>query len=491
MSTATFCSCPICGKPLPLGSAGESEAAACGYCGLKVRIQALYGSASPAAFPPAGPVLMPAPAAGAAGGKPDAVPPVAGPAAQAQAQVVATAGAGPSTASAASEPPLPMAGRPQSEESRGESAAAGAPEASAAPARTCPLRAFPLGRSSDAALVGFARACIQEQGWPCQAWEGRDAFATEARLPGTEGGAEEVCNVTVSASGGVLTLETIAARMPPPPWRPLYETLNRLNLCSRGPVFLAREYGVVLRTLFSSEPQTREFLSPEKLLHALVRLMHDRRAAQPILENVGGESVPRHIERAFALAAPPFDEMAISLTQLQVLACSAGCHPYESGPALYLNRMPSSRNQCPVRMLLDGDVLRCWAFLAGDLPGGQTPEKHPFVRQVLGQIRESPVELNPAQAAVLLERLNSLNEASIELRYVWSGRQVLAMAVYTPALRDMKVSTFKRLAEMLFCCTSAEAQGLGRHASTSALAAESVREAGRSGRRARADLSAG
>ena len=447
MTTASFCSCPICGKPVPISPSEESEAAVCGYCGLKVRIQALYAARAPARNPPS---------ERAPSGTPPTVVlarnPVR-PAATVPALVAPhQAGAAPALPLESPLAPKPSGIIPLKPATPWASSVSGSRPAVAAESARTSARLLAQGKVSDSALVACARNALVERGWTCSSWAGRDAFAAEVRLPGARGDEEEVCNVTVSAMGGVLSLEAIAIVLPPPPWRTLREALNKLNICSRGPVFLLREYGVTLRTKLLAAPSDQEGLSEEKLLHALTRLVRDRAAALPILENTGGETSPRHVERAFAQATGAPAGASLSITQLQLLACSAGFHPQEHGNALFLNCGSAPDTQRQVRMLLDGDVLRGWAFPGKELRERRSSERHGFVRQVLGLERGTPAVLSPSQADTLLERLNALNEASGALHYVWSGEQILVMTIHTPALREMRVSTFRRFAEFLFRC---------------------------------------
>lgn len=319
-------------------------------------------------------------------------------------------------------------------------------------------------KDPDKALTSFALGMFRVRGWPCQELEGYRAFEVRLGFPRPEGGGKDICKVSVSASGGVLTFETLLLPLPAPPWLPVREALNALNARSGGSVFLLRESGVVARHKALPRLEEHGAFSVQGLFRALRQLHHDRRLALPVLEAALRDQRVDHlsVERAFSAPVAPGAFPPPSVAQLQDLAGFAGYHTLIEGSTLGLSREPCSAEDCRVRVSVAGGVLRGWTVLEEERQARRTGVRGALVRHFLRHSKRIGPQFSHSLLGRLLERLNVLNDSPGLLRYLWSHGRILAMAVHSPVEAEMKVEEFTLFAEALFRCASEGAREIGQ-----------------------------
>lgn len=330
-------------------------------------------------------------------------------------------------------------------------AGSGQPPAVAA-SKSFPPTARALSADPDSALVAAASTAFQVKGWQCANWSGHLAFAAEVKVASAKKGIDESLNLTVSAAGGILRLETVVAPLPKPPLTPLREILHRINFRAGGTFFQIRECGVSARYLVFPRRASGGNLTQDEVLSALRQLNHDRLNAAPLLlkeEEIRSHSMsPQLIDRAFA--APLFAGVPSSVTavQLRELANLADFPVKIKGAMLYLAAEPKRPDVYPVWLSLSSQVVRGWT-----IPGSAAPERSASVswfRRIVGQAElPPPPKLSKPQFETLLKKLDALNESSGLLQHVWNGQQVLGLVVFPPTEKRMGVEDFKFLAGVL------------------------------------------
>jgi hypothetical protein len=312
-------------------------------------------------------------------------------------------------------------------------------------------------KDPDKALTSFALGLFRVRGWPCRELEGYRAFVVRAGFCNPETGLKDICNITVSAAGGVLTFETTLLPLPAPPWQDVRETLNALNLCSGASVYLLRECGVVARHRLLPRSSDAAAFSVDGVMQALRQLNHDRRLALPILEDALRQGHADHaaIQKAFAMPLAAQHVAPLTLERLYDLGQFIGCHTVREGEMVGLSPQPCSLAQCPVWASAAGGVLRAWTVLGEDVEALLTLDRWKFVRHVIRTMNREAPGLSRAQLAQLLERLNNLNDNSALLRYAWNNGKIYALAVCPPSGGEFGVDEFRSLIQALFRCASA------------------------------------
>jgi len=294
-------------------------------------------------------------------------------------------------------------------------------------------------------LLAQARMVLRKRGWTCQDWPGQMAFAAEVVVPGrTRQERDEALNVSVYSLDGVVCFETAVAPLPRPPWMPVRELLNRMNLRSGGSVFLLRECGIVARHKLLVR---RSQVNTTTVMYALRQLNHDRRCAMPLLAQEliqAGVATSETVDRAFAAPSVIPLLTPFSQRQLQQL-CQIGGYAC----ALENGRMYLTPGRRSVWLSFHQGLLRGWAAPGMELDRRFSGERWGFLQKVMGHIGTTPPKLSRAQLDNLLERLNAMNESSGMLTYVWNGTQVLAMAVFPPSDKRMEIEDFRFIGEAL------------------------------------------
>jgi hypothetical protein len=318
-------------------------------------------------------------------------------------------------------------------------------------------------KDPDKAITAYALGLFRVHGWPCRELEGYRAFAVKAAFRDPKTGTKDVANFTVSASGGVLTFETVVLPLPPPPWNILREAINALNLCSGGSVFVLRECGVAARHRLLPSTEKAEALTVEDIMQALRQINHDKKLATPVLEEAArdGRLSPTSIELAFSEPIPP-NVTPVAFEQMYNLGQASGFHSVRDGEMIGLSSHPCPFNQCPVQASSVGGVLRLWTVLGEDVEALMASDRWQYVRHVLRNLSHESPALTPTQLSQLLERLNSLNDASALIRYVWSNKKVYAMAVVPATGKELAVEDFVRLTQALFRSANEGTRGMGR-----------------------------
>ncbi|MCZ7648405.1 MAG: hypothetical protein M5U26_24625 [Planctomycetota bacterium] len=303
----------------------------------------------------------------------------------------------------------------------------------------------------DKMLATYALGLFRVRGWPCQDLPGYKAFIVRARIANPDCPSPDVCNVTISAARGVLTLETVVRALPPPPWTTLRETLNAINQCSGGSLFLMRECGVVVRYKLVPQATPEGRFHVDNILGALRQMNHDRRLALHVLHMAGQWSVfdARAVRRAFA--SPVVEPKPVPLSYLQDLAGFAGYYAVERDGILHLNKEICAPAECPIRMRLEDGVIRAWTVLAPEVTSKFCGERWEFVRKIMRHLtRSSNMKLTRSQASRLLEHLNVLNDTSALLRYLWTEDGLSAIATHTMLEPELSVEEFQLLTDALF-----------------------------------------
>jgi hypothetical protein len=322
---------------------------------------------------------------------------------------------------------------------------------------TLPAATPTVPKDADKALTSFALGLFRVRGWPCRELEGYRAFVVRAGFRNPTTGIKDICNITVSAAGGVLTFETTLLPLPAPPWQDVRETLNALNLCSGGSVFLLRECGVAARHRLLPHSSDAAAFCVDGVMQALRQLNYDRRLALPILESALRQGSADHaaIQKAFALPLAPDHVAPLTLDHLYNLGQFIGCHTVREGEMVGLSPESCSLGQCPVWASAAGGVLRAWTILGEDVEALLTLERWKFIRQVIRTMSREAPGLSRAQLGQLLERLNNLNDNSALLRYAWHNSKIYALAVCPPSAGEFGVDEFRSLVQALFRCASA------------------------------------
>ena len=309
----------------------------------------------------------------------------------------------------------------------------------------------------DKAITSYALGLFRVNGWPCMELEGYRAFIVKAAFRDSKTGNKDVANITVSASGGVLTFETVVLPLPAPPWNVLREAINALNLCCGGAVFVLRECGIAARNRLLPGGGDVASFTVEDIMQSLRQLNHDRKLALPILEEAVRDArlSPTSIELTFSGPLLP-NVVPTGFDQLYDLCQSSGYHAVRDGDMIGLSTTPCPFNQCLVQASSVGGVVRLWTVLGEDVEALMASDRWQYVRQVLRTLsRESPA-LTPTQLNQLLERLNSLNDTSGLIRYVWSNGKVYAMAVVPASGKELAVEDLQCFAQALFRCAHQE-----------------------------------
>ena len=308
-------------------------------------------------------------------------------------------------------------------------------------------------KDPDKALTSFALGIFRVRSWPCRELEGYRAFVVRVGFRKPLGGEKDICNITVSAVGGVLTFETILHPLPPPPWMPIREALNSINSVSRA-VFVLRECGVVARHKLLPRGTENGSFTVDGIFNTLRQLNHDRLMAKPLLEAVlRGEALDcMALERNFGFPPPSQAGVTLTLAQACDLAGFAGFFRTLEGPTLYLSHAPCAVEECKVCVGVMGGALRGWTVLEEGQEKRWPGQRWALVRQILRNTTRMGPAISRSLLTRVLERLNALNDCSGMLRYVWNNGAVLALAVHTPAEMDIRVEEFKFFADALFRC---------------------------------------
>lgn len=314
-----------------------------------------------------------------------------------------------------------------------------------------PAAAPTAPKDPDKALTTFVLGLFRVRGWPCQELEGYKSFSMKAGFRNPETGQQDVCTVTVSARNGVLTLETLLIPLPEPSlWGCVRETLNLLNACSGGSVFLLREAGVVVRQKLIPRPVECGTFSAQGVLLALRQLNHDRRLAHTVMVDLlqSGLTDRSYLTRRFAEPCAPNPAPPLTLEQVQDLAALAGFYSYHLGDTVALSRTACPPEGCQVRLTVTGRMIRGWALLDDNLTRVPT-QAWTFVKHVLKTARESGAMPSRTMVGRLLERLNVLNDSAGLLRFIYSNGCVLALGLYVPVEAELSAEEFKHLADAL------------------------------------------
>lgn len=315
-------------------------------------------------------------------------------------------------------------------------------------------------KDPDKALTTFALGMFRVRGWPVQELDGYKAFAVKAGFRNPETGQQDVCDVTVSARNGVLTIETQLVPLPEPSlWAPVRETLNLMNARSGGSVFLLRESGVIVRIKVLPRAAELGAFSTRGILQALRQLNHDRRLAYTVMVDVlqSGVTDRNYIDRRFAQPTAEGINAAMTTAQLQDLAAFAGYYSYLHGDAVAVSRFACPLEECRVRLVVSDAVIRGWAILDDNLTRVPT-HAWTFVKHVIKSARESGEMPSRTMVGRLLERLNVLNDSSGLLRFIYSNGCVLAMSVYAPVEPEMTPEEFRLIADALLRCSSEDSE---------------------------------
>lgn len=320
--------------------------------------------------------------------------------------------------------------------------------------KTTPMpKRKPDGR--DELLLAEARQICANWGWPCSDWQGRKAFAAQAVLDGRGSERPECINITAFSLNGLLGFETIVAPLPAPPWMPLREALNRLNLRSGGSIHLLRECGIVARYKLFQREAPFDALIPEQLMRTVRQLAFDRKAALTQLEGGTLAAETAAAPEEFGKPCLVSGLIPLSLKRLNMLAVEAGYHAIAKNGSLYLSRQECGLQECNVWLTLNGGVLRGFAVPGHELELHHAGERWDFFRRLMERFHHAPARLSRAQVDHLLERLNAANELPRKLSYIWNGERVLAMAIYPHADRSMEAPELKALTECLLDFASA------------------------------------
>lgn len=307
---------------------------------------------------------------------------------------------------------------------------------------------FPVSRATPAAE---AMKIFQAHGWPCQPWEGYDAFALQAQMTDGPRSHKNVFNLTVSANGPILTFETILTPLPKPPWLAIREILNELNLRSSGSLFLLRECGIVLRYKLVLR-RSENHIPEDRLMQVMSRLNHDRVLALPVIEEVsrtGLANLPR-VRRMFTLNAAQRTS-TISLSDLQMFANYAGFFSLREGQIVLVSRDPRPGERCPVRMTISHGVIRAWTYPGKDMPN----KRWGTVRGLLKFLGNNNTgqKFRWQQYGRVLKVLGEINENASLLRFVWKDGRVLALVTCAPFETQLNNEEFNSYLEALFRCS--------------------------------------
>lgn len=307
----------------------------------------------------------------------------------------------------------------------------------------------------DELLLAEARQICANWGWSCSDWQGRKAFAAQAVLDGKGNERPECINITVFSLNGLLGFETIVGPLPAPPWMPLREALNRLNMRSGGSIYLLRECGIVARYKLFQREAPFDALIPEQLMRTVRQLAFDCKTALPLLEADALAAEPAQAPEDFGKPCLVSGLTPLSLKRLNMLAIEAGYHAISKNGSLYLSRQECGLQECKVWLALNGGVLRGFAVPGHELELHHAGERWDYFRRLMERFHHAPARLSRAQVDNLLERLNAANELPRKLSYIWNGERVLAMAVYPHADRSMEAPELEALTECLLDFASA------------------------------------
>ncbi|MBE7465244.1 MAG: hypothetical protein HS116_17335 [Planctomycetes bacterium] len=307
-----------------------------------------------------------------------------------------------------------------------------------------------LPKDLDKALATYALGLFRVRGWPCQELPGYKAFVVRARISHPESGNTDVCNVTISAARGVLTLETVVRNLPPPPWHTLRETLNALNIASGGSLFLMRECGIVVRYRLLPQTSPEGRFNVDHILAALMQMNHDRRLAMQVLFMASQWSVFDGAAVRKTFAQPVARPQQVEQRYLQDLAGFAGYYAFPKGGELGLNKELCAPSDCPVNLKLDRGMLRAWTTLNTEIISRLSGERWGFVRQMMRSLSRPGLRMTHNQRTRMIEHLNGINDTSALLRYVWQEEQLRAVATYNFFGQDMTVENFQTIVDALF-----------------------------------------
>jgi len=327
-------------------------------------------------------------------------------------------------------------------------------------------RPEPTQRELDLTTAETLMARFRKYGCTCTTWEGHPAFAVEVPLEGIP----TKLSVTISVASGVLSFETVVVPLPPPPWLPLRQALNRMNCQSPGPLFLVRECGIVARMKLLRGEAGYEPYPFSRIMQYLCDLHAYRSKTALFLVEAQrrGRMGVDYIEQMFAstlLSGRTGACKHFSADRMRALVRALGYEVLEENGRIYLGKPGIPAWNGTVQLRLKDGIWRGWCGLseASSAAGG---EKWNFVRRLLSARKEKGKTITPNDMGQLLERLNALSDASSMLRYAWHESQIAAMAVYPLEAEEMTPQIVWHVTEVLFRAARAgkTASGMFRYA---------------------------
>jgi hypothetical protein len=159
---------------------------------------------------------------------------------------------------------------------------------------------------------------------------------------------------------------------------------------------------------------------------------------------------PGGINQAFSNPLAAGVTSYLSPKQLQGLAEMAGYRARAKGAMLYLAKQTTPANTFPIWFSISNNVMKGWT-----VPGSETGKREAtgiwgMFTKAVSQKKSNTIKLNRPQLDALLKKLDTLNETSGLLNYVWNGKQIMAMAVFPPTEKRMEPEELKHLADALF-----------------------------------------
>jgi len=301
-------------------------------------------------------------------------------------------------------------------------------------------------KDPDKALTNVAIGIFRLNSWPCQEAPGYRSFVAKIKFTSRELGVTSTDNYNVTATGGLLIMESLVLEIPELPGIPMIEALNEINQHSVSSVFVLQEQGVVMRHAVIPRPREDGYFTGAMLLQIIRQMNHDRRHALSVLRQVieRGLVMPEEIAATFAKAAAPCNVPCHALDQLADLAEFAGFCTQNHAGQLAIARERISPARCHTRFTAGN------GFLRATVPLGEITKSHYAWRLVPEQLRNlingKPHAGKPSQ---LMQQLNLYNRTSGLFHFVATPTQILATAAFFPSDLATTVEEFAIMADAL------------------------------------------